>query len=84
MKSRPRASTIRASEIGSHQFCERAWGYHRKGVESLHQEEMQIGTRLHEAHGRAVFSAALFRLGGGLALLAALVLSILVLLDRFL
>lgn len=84
MKQRARASTIRASEIGSFQFCRRAWGYLRKGQESQNLEELRSGTRLHEDHSRALFSAALFRLAGGLALLAALVLLVVYLLDQLL
>lgn len=46
---------IRASEIGSYIYCNRAWWLKRiDGRESRNMSEMQHGTRLHERHARAV------------------------------
>jgi hypothetical protein len=68
--------TLRASELGSYLFCQRAWWYQCQGVEPLNKDELAGGTRLHQAHGRQVLKAGLL---GGIAwllLLAGLVLLI--------
>ena len=66
--------TIRASEIGSYLFCQRAWWYQAQGVESQNQAELAGGTTFHHAHGRRVFFAGLLRLAGWALLLGAVVL----------
>ncbi len=66
--------TIRASEIGSYLFCQRAWWYQSRGVESQNQAELAGGTAYHHEHGRRVFFAGLLRLAGWALLLAAVVL----------
>jgi len=81
MKQRIRATTIRASEVGSFLFCRRAWHYQRSGVESQNQERMNAGTRMHEAHGKAVFTAGIYRLLGYGALLAGMVMLAIYLID---
>jgi CRISPR/Cas system-associated exonuclease Cas4 (RecB family) len=45
---------IRASEIGTYQFCHRAWWYQLKGYEPENKVEMAGGTEMHEKHGRVV------------------------------
>jgi len=70
----PRSTTIRASEIGTYLYCQRAWHYDRAGQPSQNSAELLTGTELHQAHGRTVIAAGLYRTLGYLALLAALVL----------
>jgi CRISPR/Cas system-associated exonuclease Cas4 (RecB family) len=65
--------TIRASDIGSYLYCRRAWWYRIKGFESTNQAELAAGTELHRAHGRTVFTAAIYRMLAKLLLLIALV-----------
>ena len=65
---------IRASEIGTYLYCQRAWWYHSQGIESQNQAELQGGTAYHHAHGRRVFFAGLLRLAGWALLLGAVVL----------
>ncbi len=66
--------TIRASEIGSYLFCQRAWWYQVQGVESQNQAELAGGTSFQQAHGRRVFFAGLLRLAGWALLLGAVAL----------
>ncbi|HUF39479.1 MAG TPA: hypothetical protein VMN57_13220 [Anaerolineales bacterium] len=80
----PRADTIRASEIGSYLFCRRAWWYNRSGRRPDNQAEMQTGARLHARHGRVVLATGLYRWAGYAALLAALALLAVFLVDGLL
>jgi len=66
--------TIRASEIGLFQYCQRAWWYHSQGIETGNQAELTAGSQLHRQHGRRVFISGLLRGAAILLLLAALVL----------
>jgi hypothetical protein len=77
-------SIIRASEIGQHVYCARAWWLGRvKGYRSTNVAAMRWGTGQHRAHGRAVegyhllqrLAIALLVLAG-VALVAWLVLSL--------
>jgi hypothetical protein len=47
---------IRASEIGTYQFCHRAWWYQLQGYEPENKAELTGGSELHEKHGRTVMA----------------------------
>ena len=49
---------IRASEIGTYQYCQRAWWYKLQGYEPENKIEMAEGKSLHEKHGRFVYSSS--------------------------
>ena len=63
---------IRASDIGTFLYCNRAWSYRRQGVESENQAELTSGIQFHLHHGRGVFAANLARTAGYVLLLIAL------------
>ena len=66
--------TIKSSEIGAFLYCQRAWWYHRQGIEASNQTELASGTALHQQHGRRTLVAGLLRGLAWFLLLAALVL----------
>jgi hypothetical protein len=69
--------TIKASEVGSFLFCERAWWYHRQGVSSENEAEMAAGTQIHYQHGQGVMLAGCLRTLATIFLLGAIVLFVL-------
>ena len=71
--------TLRASELGSYLYCQRAWWYQRQGIESRNLAEMAGGTQLHRAHGRRVVISGLMRILAWVLLLAGLVLLVFIL-----
>ena len=46
--------TIKASELGSFLYCQRAWWYQLKGEVSAKQPQMDAGTQAHQHHARRV------------------------------
>lgn len=69
--------TIKASEIGTYLYCQRAWWYQLQGYVPGNQDELRGGTELHYRHSRAVLLSGCVRfLAFALLLLAFLLLSI--------
>ncbi|MBN2147079.1 MAG: hypothetical protein JW726_06805 [Anaerolineales bacterium] len=65
---------VRASEIGTYLFCQRAWWYDRQGMARENQAELAGGNQLHERHGQIVMASGCLRSVAVLLLLAAVVL----------
>ena len=58
----PKMKTIRASEIGSFLYCQRAWWYQLRGEPSENTAELAGGSKIHESHGRAVLATGCLRI----------------------
>lgn len=67
---------LRASDLGSHLYCRRAWWYRKQGVESENQAELAGGTEIHARHGRSVIASGLLQLAGYALLLAAIAIMV--------
>jgi hypothetical protein len=65
---------LRASEIGSYLFCQRAWWYRLQGKDPRNLGDLASGHELHRRHGRVVLKSGLLRSLAFLLLLSALVL----------
>ncbi len=69
---------IRASELSSYLYCQRAWWYDRQGYESQNLAELAAGSDLHEQHGRmALASGCMKTVAYGLVLVGVVILSVL-------
>ena len=70
---------IRASELVTYVYCQRAWWYQSQDLPSANTAWLEAGRALHERHGRQLVVLGLLRLLGfglivaGLALAAAVV-----------
>jgi CRISPR/Cas system-associated exonuclease Cas4 (RecB family) len=65
--------TIRASEIGTYLFCQRAWWYMKTGAPAENLAEMAAGNELHFRHGRKALELSCLRWLAYILLLMALV-----------
>ena len=66
---------IRASDIGSYLFCQRAWWYRQQGITSENLAELAGGRELHHQHGRRVLTSGILRMVAYALLLAALIIT---------
>ncbi len=53
--------TLRASELGSFLYCQRAWWYQRQGIAGQNQTELASGNAFHAGHARSAKLALVFR-----------------------
>jgi CRISPR/Cas system-associated exonuclease Cas4 (RecB family) len=67
---------IRASEIGTYQFCNRAWWYQLKGYEPDNQAELAGGSEIHEKHSRVVVASNCLQVFAYASLLLAILAAI--------
>ena len=64
--------TVRASEIGTFIYCQRAWWYQRQGFEPINRSELAAGSEFHSAHAGRARSVILMRFAAVVLALAAL------------
>lgn len=69
--------TIRASEIGTFLFCQRAWWFQHQDIQSDNVYELAAGNEFHNSHSRAVMLAGLLRFLALALLVGAFVLLVL-------
>ena len=67
---------VRASELGSFNYCQRAWWYQRQGMPSENQGAMDAGSHEHREHNRGVKLAVFYKWLALVALLAAVCLAL--------
>lgn len=65
---------IRASDISTYLFCQRAWWYRQQGINSENLAELAGGREMHQRHGRAVLLSGLLKLTAYLFLLGGVLL----------
>lgn len=65
---------IRASDIGSYLYCQRAWWYKQQGISSENVNELAGGQQLHQEHGKAVLASGLYRVLAYILLLFGMIL----------
>lgn len=63
---------IKASEISTYIFCQRAWWYQKQGISSSNEQQISAGTALHLQHGKTMLVVGFLRLVGYILLLAAI------------
>ena len=67
---------IRASDIGTFLYCNRAWWYLRQGIKPENQAALTSGIQFHRLHGRGVLAAYLTRIAGYVLFIIAVALLI--------
>jgi hypothetical protein len=71
--------TIRASEIGSFIFCQRAWRYQRNEVKSINVDELAAGEDFHRIHVNQSRSAGILGIAAWILLIVFfIILSLLI------
>jgi len=64
---------IKASDLGTYLYCQRAWWYQEQGYPSANTRALAEGTQSHSQHGSKVISLSFFRLLGWLLLLTGII-----------
>lgn len=66
--------TIRAAEIGSFIYCQRAWWYQRLKVKPLNQDELADGSEFHNENWLQANSSRSLRSAAWIFLITALII----------
>jgi hypothetical protein len=75
---------IRASEIVTYVYCQRAWWLQSQDVPSANAAWLDAGQAMHESHGRQIIVLGLLRLAGFSLILAGLAIAAAVLASQWL
>jgi hypothetical protein len=67
---------IRASEIGTYKFCNRAWWYQVQGYEPENKVELAGGSEIHEKHSHVVIASNCLQIIAYASLLLAIVAAV--------
>ena len=67
---------IRASEISTYIFCQRAWWYQANGYSSSNYREIEAGRSAHTMHARAAAGIRFAQITATILFLASLVILI--------
>ncbi len=67
---------IRASEVGTYLFCQRAWWYQLQGVEPENKAELAGGNEIHEKHAQSVSAITCLQVAAYACLLLAIVTAV--------
>lgn len=70
--------TIRASEIGSFLYCQRAWWYRRNNVPAINSAEMAGGEQFHRMHSSQTRGARWLRAAAWTLLILAVLYLLLI------
>jgi hypothetical protein len=71
--------TIRASEIGSFIYCQRAWWYQRNKIKPINVGELAAGQKFHQLHINQSRSANFLKvIAWLLVIISVIILSVLV------
>ena len=65
--------TVRASEIGTFVYCQRAWWYQRRGFVPINRKKMAAGSAFHNADAGRNRSVILLRIFAWVLVFASLV-----------
>lgn len=65
---------IRASEINTFYFCQRAWWYQTHGIPAENQLELNRGTERHNRHNKTVFLLLLLKTSGYVLLITSIII----------
>jgi hypothetical protein len=66
--------TIRASEIGTFLYCQRAWWYQRQNIKPINQQELTDGSEFHSEHWLQTSSANTLRTAAWIILVISLII----------
>jgi len=67
--------TIRASEIGSFMYCQRAWWYQRKKIKPINVGELAAGQKFHQLHINQSRSANVLRVIAWLLVISSVIIT---------
>ena len=74
MKIKRGMRPIRASEIGTYLYCQRAWWYQTQGIPSENLVEMNQGMEYHHQHANQAWNVRLMKFAAWILLICGIIL----------